>query len=62
MAQNTVSDKRSIKSERQVERREPSPQTGEGAWRRPHLERLRVSLDTAFEVGSATDGQMTGSL
>lgn len=32
------------------------------AWQRPTLLRLHVSLDTAFELGSASDGGQTGSL
>lgn len=30
-------------------------------WHRPHIQRLRVSLDTSFLVGSVTDG-LTGSV
>lgn len=28
---------------------------GDRSWRRPQLERLRVSLDTSFQTGSASD-------
>jgi len=30
------------------------------AWQKPHIHKLRLSLDTAFEAGSNTDG-FTGS-
>jgi hypothetical protein len=31
-------------------------------WHKPQVRRLTVSLDTAFEAGSDTDGQATGSV
>lgn len=31
-------------------------------WQRPTLQRLHVSLDTAFTKGSATDAEATGSM
>lgn len=30
-------------------------QEADRSWRRPQLERLRVSLDTSFQTGSASD-------
>lgn len=38
------------------EKTQPAPQTPKQPWRKPDLQKLRVSLDTASTIGSGGDG------
>lgn len=42
-----------MKNEKQQKQEQPRPKA---KWQRPQLQQLRVSLDTALEVGSFSDG------
>ena len=52
-------EQRITQTEAQQQAAETAPQ-GQQPWHRPTLKRLRLSLDTAYQAGSVTDGY-TGS-
>lgn len=55
-----MADKNSTHAESREDKQQENSRSS-STWRRPRLEQLRVSLDTAGEVGSNIDG-FNGSL
>lgn len=52
-----MAEERGIHADAKGKNQQQTDQAQDKTWHRPQLERLRVSLDTALDGGSVTDGQ-----